>query len=204
MFPSVGLHTGCRRAMDDNQNSTVPVLSFPEISSGDSEVPTAWGAWMDTKSISNSQQAPCPAEPLSWAPPGRCQGVVIFHHLLPQLNLHRCLRGQRRWGTKTETPQGQQLSISSSPTSEASLVQSPSVLQPEIQAGQLDPRSFCCNELEAAALNCSPSFYTFPVDQFTTPSATQVFPIVIMLQRPPPAPTTTTNSGDGLAFCLDK
>lgn len=47
--------------MGDHLVSPIQVLKFPEISSEDWQVPTAWGALMDTKSISNSQQTPCPA-----------------------------------------------------------------------------------------------------------------------------------------------
>lgn len=47
--------------MNDQQVSMIPVLKFPEISSGDWPVPTAQGTWMDTRSNSNSQRVPCPA-----------------------------------------------------------------------------------------------------------------------------------------------
>lgn len=55
--------------MGDHQVSTVSVFKFPEISSGDWQVPAAQGEWMDTKSIHNSQQAPCPAPLLGTTKP---------------------------------------------------------------------------------------------------------------------------------------
>lgn len=143
--------------MADHQVSTIPVLKFSEISSRSCTCPQPRGYGCTPRvSVSHSQQAA--RQLLCQAPPSHCHGGVLFHPLLPQLSLHLCPRGQRRWLTKTETPQGQPLPVSSRPSSEASLVQSPSALKPEPPTGQGDPRSCCCSELAAAALNCSTSF----------------------------------------------
>nr|KAF6458023.1 paired box 2 [Rousettus aegyptiacus] len=90
-----------QKAMDNHQVSTIPVLKF---SSGGWQVPTPGGhGWKPRTSVTHSRH---PAQLLSQAPPSCCQEIAIFHHLLPQLNLHQCPTGQRLWVTKTETPQG--------------------------------------------------------------------------------------------------
>lgn len=90
-----------QKAMDNHQVSTIPVLKF---SSGGWQVPTPGGhRWTPRTSVTHSRH---PTQLLSQAPPSCCQEIAIFHHLLPQLNLHQCPTGQRLWVTKTETPQG--------------------------------------------------------------------------------------------------
>lgn len=89
------LSTECRRNINNHRVFTTVVLKFPKTSSGTWQVPTAWShGWTPRALVTHSRH---PAQLLSHAPPSCCQGIVIFHHLLPQLNLYQCLGGQRLW-----------------------------------------------------------------------------------------------------------
>ena len=125
---------GCRRVMDGHQVSTVLVLKFWDLALGTGECPPPGGhGWT---LVSHSRH---PAQLLSCAPPSRCQEVVIFHHLLPQLNLHQRPRGQRLWVTKTAAAWGHPVVCLTQPQSGGSLC--PQLISPQIRATYQPPET---------------------------------------------------------------